>query len=220
MRFIILLQMGNANSVPNSKINEASYSTCTGRGTSGLNEYCYNTGYDHGRGMSLHHPDPIGEGISVLPCHINDNANKCYTKGYTDGMSGHSVGILVGNNREKISAQTNNQIKNIQNTQTNNQIKNIQNTQTNNQIKNIQNTQTVNDKSKINNDRVDKLCKMYNWHRKLNVNGKLPKNPDAIQNTQTNNQIKNIQNTQTVNDKLPNNLDPAIAEMKKILDLF
>lgn len=97
--------MGNSESgsiKSPGKSNDASYSTCTSRGASGLNEYCYNTGYDHGRGMSLTDPDPVGEGISALPCRTNDRANQCYTKGYTDGLSGRSVGVSVRENYEDL----------------------------------------------------------------------------------------------------------------------
>lgn len=68
--------MGNDSSRDNDKV-------CYGKDSFGLNEYCYNTGYDHATNSS---PDPIGDAIDVAPCTTNQNANKCYGDGYVAGM--------------------------------------------------------------------------------------------------------------------------------------
>lgn len=53
------------------------------RGSSpGLNQYCYQTGYDHAK---YNDPDPVGEGIAAAACTLNREANKNYGKGITDG---------------------------------------------------------------------------------------------------------------------------------------
>ncbi|ARF10699.1 hypothetical protein Hokovirus_2_226 [Hokovirus HKV1] len=64
----------------------------------GLNEYCYSVGFDHGS-LSIN-PDPIGEGISAMPCTTNENANQSYYNGYLDAMvsSGISSGDSYENN--------------------------------------------------------------------------------------------------------------------------
>lgn len=49
----------------------------------GLNEHCYNVGFDHATSTT---PDPIGDGIDAFPCTTNENANASYGQGYVDGM--------------------------------------------------------------------------------------------------------------------------------------
>jgi hypothetical protein len=60
---------------------------CVGKGAKGLNEYCYNLGWDHGNWKKLDlHPDPWGDALSVAPCTLKADANKCYGRGYKDSM--------------------------------------------------------------------------------------------------------------------------------------
>lgn len=50
----------------------------------GLQQYCYNLGYDHAQ---LQMPDPVGEAIAVAPCTFVESANKAYGQGIVDGMN-------------------------------------------------------------------------------------------------------------------------------------
>jgi hypothetical protein len=50
----------------------------------GLNQYCYQTGYDHATNNSSE-PDPVGEGIAAAPCTTNSGASKSYGRGFSDG---------------------------------------------------------------------------------------------------------------------------------------
>ena len=52
---------------------------------SGLNEYCYQKGYDHATDKNILHPDPIGQGIDAFPCTTNRSAARSYGEGYSDG---------------------------------------------------------------------------------------------------------------------------------------
>jgi len=73
--------------------------TCYGPGAPGLNQHCYNTGFDHGsKSIS---PDPVGEGIASFPCTLRKNANDCYAKGIMDAryQSGVSAGDSTSNNQ-------------------------------------------------------------------------------------------------------------------------
>ena len=57
----------------------------SGRGggsSPGLNQYCYQTGYDHAKHND---PDPVGEGIAAAACTLNREANRNYAKGFTEG---------------------------------------------------------------------------------------------------------------------------------------
>lgn len=58
-------------------------------GNKGLNEHCYNVGYNHASSGKTD-PDPIGHGIDAAPCTWSSSANSSYAKGYTDGMSSSS----------------------------------------------------------------------------------------------------------------------------------
>ena len=71
--------MGNGGSSDGGG-NGAFSAQCYGEGAPGLNQYCYTTGYDHGKGTN----DTIGDGIGAFPCTTNDQANYCYGQGYAD----------------------------------------------------------------------------------------------------------------------------------------
>lgn len=66
---------------------------------SGLNEYCYNTGYDHGKISTNLHPDAISDSLAAAPCTYNKNANESYARGYTDGMNDSSTSSSSMNHR-------------------------------------------------------------------------------------------------------------------------
>ena len=65
--------------------------------SSGMNEYCYQTGFDHGSDASfdvMNGNDPIGDALAAAPCTLNSSYNESYAQGYVDGnrMSGVSSG--------------------------------------------------------------------------------------------------------------------------------
>jgi hypothetical protein len=114
--------MGNSDSVSNSE---------------GLNEYCYNTGYDHGSGKNTLNPDPIGDGISSLPCTLNKDANESYSKGYVSGVNSgdeysKSNDFIFSNNNNYHDYQTSNS-NNLNSNNSN--INNLNNNSNNNIIK-------------------------------------------------------------------------------------
>lgn len=57
---------------------------------SGMNDHCYNVGYEHGSMTS--EPDIIGDAIEAFPCTLNDSSNRSYSEGYEHGMAGVSSG--------------------------------------------------------------------------------------------------------------------------------
>ena len=65
---------------------------------SGLNQHCYNVGYDHATTRDI---DPVGQGIDAFPCTTNENANKAYAKGYTDGIATRSTDRNTNSNQDR-----------------------------------------------------------------------------------------------------------------------
>ena len=55
-----------------------------GSSGSGLNDHCYQVGYEHGSQST--NPDPVGDGLAAAPCTITKEANAAYARGYTDAM--------------------------------------------------------------------------------------------------------------------------------------
>ena len=53
-------------------------------GNAGLNQYCYNLGYQH-CSPSIN-PDPVGEGIEAFTCSLKDSSNKYYGQGCVDAL--------------------------------------------------------------------------------------------------------------------------------------
>ena len=51
------------------------------RDRTGLEDHCYYMGFDHGAGFG----DPVGDGLGVIPCTLDEGANKAYGEGYKDG---------------------------------------------------------------------------------------------------------------------------------------
>jgi hypothetical protein len=64
--------MGNDNSNPSS---------CTGSDAPGLNQMCYQAGYDSTRSS-----DTIPDAVQAGVCTINAQSNACYGQGVSDGM--------------------------------------------------------------------------------------------------------------------------------------
>lgn len=74
---------GNSSSMSSSGFLGSS---CVSKNSSGLNSYCYNTGFDHGSPSSLG-SDPVGDALGAFPCTLKVDANQCYAQGYSDSMS-------------------------------------------------------------------------------------------------------------------------------------
>lgn len=66
-------QSGNSNS-----------NVCTGKDAPGMNQHCYNTGYDHGCPSTK--SDVVGDAMAAFPCTLKESTNRCYAQGYTDAM--------------------------------------------------------------------------------------------------------------------------------------
>ena len=50
-----------------------------GSSGSGLNDHCYQVGYEHGSQST--NPDPVGDGLAAAPCTITKEANAAYARG-------------------------------------------------------------------------------------------------------------------------------------------
>lgn len=69
----------------------------------GIDEHCYNVGYDHGSNSDVkNNDDLVGEGLEAFPCTLSDHASKAYGEGYVDGVNNrdgtsyNGVGISSG----------------------------------------------------------------------------------------------------------------------------
>lgn len=69
---------------------------------SGLDQHCWNVGYEHGSsGIDIMSgPDLMGEGLDAFPCTTRDSAAKAYGDGYQTGVNvrdGGNSGVNAGN---------------------------------------------------------------------------------------------------------------------------
>ena len=88
--------MGNSESSSDSGSN-----ACTGPNAPGLNEVCYNAGYNQTRANG-DGPDIVGEAFQAGICTTNKDANACYGQGASDGTYGLKSNGCSGTFKSKL----------------------------------------------------------------------------------------------------------------------
>lgn len=69
-------ELENMKSIFNAKLDKQ----CLSKDTPGLNQHCFDVGFDHVKTTKLK-PDAISDGIDVMPCLVRREAKECHEYG-------------------------------------------------------------------------------------------------------------------------------------------